>query len=95
MNNKIRKIRARTIWLQTYAALGSISKTARRCGIPRSTLYRWVHRYHVEGKEGLADRSQKPKRLARQRVNEDLKKLILEVRQKSINLVLREFLHFY
>lgn len=82
MNNKIRKIRARTVWLETYKALGSVSKAARRCGIPRSTLYRWINRYDEEGKGGLADKSQKPKKLARQKINEDLKKLILEVRQK-------------
>ena len=82
MNNKIRKIRARIVWLQTYKVLGSISKTARRCGIPRSTLYRWIHRYNKEGPGGLADKSQKPKRLARQKVNEDLKKLIVGVREK-------------
>jgi len=44
MNSKKRKITARKNWIKIYAELGSISKAARRCGIPRSTLYRWVNR---------------------------------------------------
>lgn len=82
MNHRTRKIRAREIWIQTYIELNSVSKAARRCGIPRSTLYRWIHRYNKEGKGGLTDKSQKPKRLAKQKITEDLKKLILDTRQK-------------
>ncbi len=44
MNDK-RKITARKLWIKTFEELGSVSKAAKRCGIPRSTLYRWINRY--------------------------------------------------
>ena len=82
MNNKIRKIKARSIWLQTYKTLGSVSKAARRCGIPRSTLYRWLGRYRELGLGGLQDKSQRPKKLGKLKVTPELEKLIIYLRQK-------------
>lgn len=60
MNSKTRKLKARKIWIETYQELGSVSKASRRCGIPRSTLYRWLNRYHISGQSALADISQRP-----------------------------------
>jgi transposase InsO family protein len=57
--------------------LGSISKAARRCGIARSTLQRWLKRLP---QEGLADRSRKPYKLARQKVDDETINLILDIR---------------
>jgi transposase InsO family protein len=81
MELKNRKITAREIWIKTYKKLGSVSKASRKCGMPRSTLYRWIKRYEKEGLPGLVDKSQKPKHLAKQKVDESLKSLILKIRQ--------------
>ncbi|TPE43475.1 helix-turn-helix domain-containing protein [Pontibacter mangrovi] len=36
------KQKARADWIRVYEQLGFISKAARRCGITRSTLQRWL-----------------------------------------------------
>jgi transposase InsO family protein len=82
MHSKNRKIKARKIWIKTYKELNSVTKAAKRCGIPRSTLYRWISRYESEGEKGLIDKSQKPNRLAKQKMDEGLEKLIFDIRQK-------------
>jgi transposase len=82
MNTHSRKIKARETWIKTYKELGSASKAARKCGIPRSTLYRWIKCYESAGQEGLADKSQKPNRLAKQKVDTHLTELILHIRQQ-------------
>ncbi|WP_160143020.1 helix-turn-helix domain-containing protein, partial [Rickettsia endosymbiont of Ixodes scapularis] len=74
--------KARTTWIQTYEQLGSISKTARRCGIPRSTLYRWITRYKTQGLEGLKDKSQRPNKLGKLKVTADIEELVINLRQK-------------
>ena len=61
--------------------MGSISKAARKCGIPRSTLYRWLNRYREEGKESLGGKSKRPKRLANQKITEHLEDLIISARK--------------
>ncbi|WP_183308069.1 helix-turn-helix domain-containing protein, partial [Dysgonomonas hofstadii] len=43
-----------------YEQTGSVTKTALRCGIARTTLYRWIKRYQEEGKSGLSDKSKRP-----------------------------------
>ena len=68
------------MWLKCYEELGSVSKAARKCGIPRSTLYRWINRYEVEGKESLNGRSKRPKKLARQKTTIKLEALIKSIR---------------
>ena len=82
MISKKRKIKAREVWIKTYQDLGSVSKAAKRCGIPRSTLYRWIKRYELGGENPLADRSQKPMVLAKKIITPDLENLILTLRQQ-------------
>lgn len=53
MNTQAQLIKARESWLKVYQDLGSITKADRRCGIARSTLYRWIER----SREGLQDKS--------------------------------------
>lgn len=79
MREKDRKARARATWLGAYDALGSVSKAAIRCGIARSILYRWLKRANNE--QTLQDYSHRPKKLAHQKINSELEKLILCVRQ--------------
>jgi transposase len=71
--------KARAYWIRTYQQLSSISKAARHCGIARSTLQRWLKRLP---QEGLADRSRRPHKLARQKVDDETINLILDVRDK-------------
>ena len=82
MTTQSRKIKAREVWINTYLTLGSVSKAAKRCGIPRSTLYRWLKRYQSEGLNGLVDISQKPNTLAKQKLTSELEQLILSIREK-------------
>lgn len=80
MDSKTRKWKARKTWVDTYQKLGSVSQAAKRCGIPRSTLYRWIKRYEEHGNEGLHDIPQRPKHLAKLKITADLEQLILFIR---------------
>ncbi|MGZ3749628.1 MAG: helix-turn-helix domain-containing protein [Flavisolibacter sp.] len=73
-------MRAREMWIRCYEELGSVSKAARKCGVPRSTLYRWIWRYQTEGKESLNGKSKRPKKLARQKINDQLEAQIQPIR---------------
>lgn len=75
-----RKIRARQNWLRIYEQTGSVTKTALRCGIARTTLYRWIKRYKEEGKSGLSDKSKRPLNLVNTKVTSDLESMILDLR---------------
>lgn len=77
-----RKIRARSIWVDTYKKLKSVSKAARKCGIPRSTMYRWIRRYKEGSQESLQDISKRPKHIAKQIITPKLEKLILAIRSE-------------
>jgi len=77
---RARTIKARSLWLQCYEQLGSVSKAARKCGIPRSTLYRWINCFKAEGKHGLQEHSKRPKRLAKQKINLEFIELIKTIR---------------
>lgn len=81
MELKYRKAKARAAWLTVYEELSCVSKAAKRCGIARSTLYRWLARYKNKSQEELLDRSQKPKKLANQKIDFSLQALILSIRQ--------------
>ncbi|QMW03313.1 IS481 family transposase [Spirosoma foliorum] len=65
-------------WLAVYYQVGSISVAARRCGIARSTLQRWIKRKELEGFE---DRSRRPHHLARQQFDDEVENLVLQIRQ--------------
>ncbi|TKK66177.1 IS481 family transposase [Ilyomonas limi] len=80
MNDGKRQIKARETWVKCFEELGSVSKAARKCGIPRSTLYRWIKRCNTEGKDCLKGRSKRPKKLAKQKINDDLEQLIQSIR---------------
>ncbi|MDQ8040061.1 MAG: helix-turn-helix domain-containing protein [Rickettsiella sp.] len=54
---------------------------AKRCGIPRSTLYRWLKRYKQKGVIGLQDISQKPHHFAKQKVTNQLRESMVKIRE--------------
>ena len=78
-------IRMRQKWLELYAETGSVTKTALRCGIARSTLYRWINREKEEGKSELSDKSKRPSRLANMKITPEIETIILNlcVRQED------------
>ncbi len=78
-------IRMRQKWLELYAETGSVTKTALRCGIARSTLYRWINREKEQGKSELSDKSKRPSRLANMKITPEIETIILNlcVRQEE------------
>lgn len=81
MKEDIRKIRMRQKWLGIYTETGSVTKTALRCGIARSTLYRWINREKEQGKSKLSDKSKRPSRLANMKVTPGIETIILNLRE--------------
>ena len=68
-------------WLGIYTETGSVTKTALRCGIARSTLYRWINRGKEEGKSELSDKSKRPSRLANMKITPEIETIILNLRE--------------
>lgn len=77
-----RQIKARENWIKCYQELGSVSKAALKCGVPRSTLYRWIERFEKDGKDALNGLSRRPKHLAKLKVNNEIVVLIKSIRSK-------------
>lgn len=77
------KIRARQNWLRIYEQTGSVNKTALRCSIARTTLYRWIKRSKEEGKSGLSDKSKRPLNVVNTKVTSDMESIMLNLRKKK------------
>ena len=82
MDDTTRKENARRKWLKIYEETDSVTKTALRCGIARSTLYRWLKRQEQKLDDRLSDKSHRPKNLAKQKVTPTLESKILDIREK-------------
>jgi transposase len=82
MKNKERNIKARQKWLQIYEELGSVTTASIKCGISRSTLYRWIERSKSEEDTKLSDKSKRPKTLSNLKVTDEIETLILDIRRK-------------
>ena len=50
----------RSLAVQRYLAGHKVRDIAGQLGISRTTVYKWIHRFHEEGPAGLADRSSRP-----------------------------------
>lgn len=58
---KIFIIKQRFLMIRQYQQGKKVSQIAQDFQISRKTFYKWLHRYEALGKEGLLDRSHKPK----------------------------------
>lgn len=83
MNKQQQQVKARKDWLKIYLELGSVTKTALRCGIARSTLYRWIKRYKEEGEQGLSDKSRRPKILTNTKVTKETESIVLDFKREK------------
>ena len=72
-------------WLELYVETGSVTKTALRCGITRSTLYRWINCEKEQGKSELSDKSKRSSRLANMKITHESETIIINlcVRQED------------
>ena len=68
-------------WLEIYSETGSVTKTALRCGIARSTLYRWINRGKEQRESELSDKSKRPSRLANMKITPEIEAIILNLRE--------------
>lgn len=82
MKQSERNIKASQKWLHTYEQLGSVTKAALRCGISRSTLYRWIERAKSDSNSKLSDKSKRPKNLTNTKVSNEIETLILDIRKR-------------
>lgn len=73
------KIRACQNWLRIYEQTGSVTKTALRCGIARTTVYRRIKRYKKEGKSRFSDKSKRPLNLVNNKITSNLELIILDI----------------
>ena len=83
MDNAERKIIARRNWLRIYNETGSVTKTALRCGIARSTLYRWIKRSEEHSEPKLSDKPHRPNNLTNKKITLELEALILDILEKQ------------
>ena len=51
----------RNLAVQRYLAGHKVSDVAAQLGISRTTVYKWIARFHAEGPAGLVDRSSRPR----------------------------------
>ncbi|CAA7197629.1 helix-turn-helix domain-containing protein [Chryseobacterium potabilaquae] len=80
MNKQQQQVKARKDWLKIYLESRSVTKTALRCGIARSTLHRWIKRYR---EQGLSDKSRHRKTLTNTKVTKETESIILDLREKK------------
>ena len=73
--------KARLGWVRLYEQTGNAALVCRRCGISAPTLRKWVRRYEAEGRDGLEDRSRRPKTSPQRRVFAKEEQLILDLRR--------------
>jgi len=73
---------ARKQIVDTYLAVGSVSRVARLWQTSRNVVRKWVRRFEDEGEEGLKDRSRRP-RSSPQQTAEDIEQKVLEARRKT------------
>ena len=83
-STKLFYIRQRYLMIQDYKEQNmKITHIARKYRVNRSTVYRWLHRYMDEGKNGLINKSNRPKRPHPKSLPVNLVRLIKRIRKKT------------
>lgn len=73
----------RLLWVKLYQETGDAGLVCRKCGISRPTLRKWIKRYEGLGEEGLASLSRRPHHSPNQKITEEMKQWILELRKNQ------------
>ncbi len=76
------KMRVRQEVVRIYQECQSLRETARRLGISRNTVRKWVRRFEAFGKEGLKDQPRRPHRSPR-RTPAEVEEQVLKIRQET------------
>jgi transposase InsO family protein len=71
----------RRAWVELYLKTGDAGLTCRRCGISRPTLRKWIRRFKASGEAGLVSISTRPSGSPNRRIDETVRKTILELRR--------------
>jgi transposase InsO family protein len=77
-------VKMRLGWVEHYQKSGNLSLSSRRCGVSRRTLYKWVQRHQNQGVDGLKDQSRRPKRCPSNKVTEQHRVWIGQLRQRRL-----------
>lgn len=83
-----REIRQRLQWVPMYEECSNAVLICLRCGISRPTLRKWAKRYKQFGIAGLESQSRRPYSSPDTKVTDELRALILTMREKR-NLEVR------
>ena len=77
-----RLAKARSKWVDHYAAHGNAALTCRYFGISRQTFYRWKRRYNPRDLTSLEERSHRPRRLRQPTWSRGLALAVLHLREQ-------------
>ena len=77
-----RLAKARSKWVDHYAAHGNAALTCRYFGISRQTFYRWKRRYNPRDLRSLEERSHRPRRLRQPTWSRGLALAVLHLREQ-------------
>ena len=83
------EIKARLTWVKLYEETKNAGYVCRHCGISRPTLRKWYSRYKNFGVEGLNDKSKRPKSSPNKKLNDKLKKIIIDLRVINLSSELK------
>lgn len=76
-------IRQRYLMIQDYKEHMPVIQIARKYRYSRTTVYRWIHRYWNEGKQGLLNRSNRPKSPHPNTLKDKVVKIIIRTRKRT------------
>lgn len=76
-----RQIKARLTWINLYIETKDAEYVCRKCGISRPTLRKWYRRYQKKGVQGLNNLNKKPYKSPNLKINPQIIKLILDIRE--------------
>lgn len=77
-------IRQRFLMVQDFKEHNTkVSHIAHKYRTSRTTVYRWLHRYMDEGKDGLLNKSNRPKRPHPRALKKQLVRLIIRIRKRT------------